>query len=196
MNVLNPVGMDSGGLFNIASDNQFLTLTNSVFRQTADVTVANTTTTSSIVGPGVGSMTLPASSLFTGVAIRVVGSGVYSSATLLPGSLTIGLSAAGITFSTATLSGLLVGASNAGFNYSLMMVIRTIGTAGSMAVSGSFNYISSVSGARLTGDLNNSGAAATINTTIPNLIDITAKWQTATAANTLKSTICNMEILR
>ena len=141
-------------------------------------------------------MTLAAGSLFSGVAIRVVGSGVYSSATLLPGNLTIAMSVAGLSFSTATLTGLLLGASNAGFNYALTMVIRSIGTSGTMAVAGEFNYISSLSGARLTGDLNNAGNVATINTTIPNLIDITAKWQTASAANTLKSTLCSLEILR
>lgn len=186
--------MDAGGLFNIGG--QFLTLTNSVFRQTATVTLANSTTTTSIVGAGQGSMTVPANTLAIGVAIRLEGCGVYSSAAVLPGNLTIALSAAGISFTTATLTGLLLGATNAGFNYSLTMVIQTLGTTGTAAVAGSFDYIAAVSGAKLSGDLSNSGTAITINTTVDNLIDVKATWQTASASNTLKSTICNLEILR
>lgn len=194
MSVLTPTGMDAAGLFNIGG--QFLTLTNSVFRQTSDVTVANTTTSTSIVGSGSGSMTIPANSLSVGVAIRLSGFGVYSSATLLPGNLTITLSTAGITFTTSTLTGILVGASNAGFDYSLTMVIRSLGSSGTASVAGAFNYIAALTGAKLAGDLNNSGNPIAIDTTVDNLIDIKATWSTASASNTLKSTICVLEILR
>lgn len=194
MSILTPTGMDALGLFNIGG--QFLTLTNSVFRQTSDVTVANTTSATSIVGSGAGSMTIPANTLAVGVAIRLSGAGVYSSALVLPGNLTITLSTAGIAFTTSTLTGLLLGASNAGFDYSLTMVIRSLGSSGSASVAGTFNYVAALTGAKLAGDLNNSGNPIAIDTTVDNLIDVKATWSTASTSNTLKSTICMLEILR
>ena len=186
--------MDPNGLFVIGGNIQ--TLTNSIFRQTIDVTVSNTTTPTSIVGTGRGSPIIAANSLQPGVALRVTGGGVYSSQLILPASLTISIMVAGTAVSTATITNLLIGATNQGFSYSVLLVVRTIGTTGTAGIAGTFNYIASLSGSRLSGDLSNSGNVVTFDTTVNNAIDVRATWGTAATTNIVKSTICNIEALR
>lgn len=189
-----PCIMTPDGLFDLAGPIQGMT--NSLFRQTTDVTVSNTITQTSIIGTGRGSPIISANSLLPGVALRIAGGGVYSSQLVLPASLTISIMVAGSAVSTATITNLLIGATNQGFSYSVILVTRTIGTSGTAGIAGTFNYISSLSGSRLSGDLSNSGNVVTFNTTANNAIDVRATWGTAATANVVKSTICNIEALR
>jgi hypothetical protein len=192
-----PTGMDSNGQFVIGGNfvGGFYGVTNSVFRQTSTVTVANTTAETSIVGSGLGSNSIASNVLQAGMCIRVSGSGVYSTLAVLPGNLTINIKFGGVTISTTTITNLLLGAANAGFDYTAIINVNSSGVSGSAQMAGQFAYLAALSGSRLFGDLNNSGNAQTLNTTIANTVGVTCQWATASASNTLKSTVCVVEVL-
>ena len=60
-----------------------------IYRQTADKTVANTTTETSIIGTGVGTLPLPANFLIPGRTLRLTFEGVYSTVVVTGDTVTI-----------------------------------------------------------------------------------------------------------
>lgn len=166
-----------------------------IFTQTADKTVTNTTTETSIIGTGVGTMTLPANLLVAGKTIRLRIGGVYSTPIASTPSLVIKVKFASTVIATVTTSGLLSGATTLEFDGEVLITCRTTGASGTVMVHGDIEYATGVGGTISVDSLNNAGATTTVDTTASSLLDVTVIWDTATSTRIAKSTITTVEIL-
>lgn len=155
-----------------------------LFVKTDSTTVANTATESSLVGNGVGSITLPTNFLTVGRTLRIRGFG-YHSSTGNP-TFTIRFKLGSTTVGTVT--GTSGNGSNDGFEFDGILTCRTIGSSGTVQAQGSYRELQS--NGLIAGGGNTS--TTTINTTLSHTIAVTVQWGTADAGNTI--TLTNMVI--
>lgn len=166
-----------------------------VFVQTADKTVTNTVTQTSIVGTGVGTVTLPANFFVAGKTIRLRIGGVYSTPALSTPSVIVRVKYGSTVIATVTTSALLSGATNLEFDGKVDITCRTPGGVGTVITHGDVIYATGVAGTTAVDPLNNAGATTTIDTTTSNLLDVTIQWDTATTTRIVKATSCIVEVL-
>lgn len=148
-----------------------------LFKMTGDKTVTSTTATS-VIGTGVGSLTLPANFWTVGKQIRIKGNGRYTVAASLS-QVTITIKIGTTTIASVVTTALSVASTNYGFDFETTITCRTTGTTGTLVAMGNVNYNAMLSGttlSRLFDDLNPTGTTATINTTQSAAIDITVAW--------------------
>lgn len=170
-----------------------------IFTQTADKTVTNTTSETSIVGTGVGSlataMTLPANFFVAGKTVRLRIGGIYSTPIASTPSVLVKIKYGSTVIATVTTTGLLAGASGLEFDGEVAITCRTTGASGSVMVHGDIEYATGLAGTISVDPLNNAGTATTIDTTAASLLDVTIIWDTATSTRIVKSTVCLVEVL-
>lgn len=166
-----------------------------LFTQTADQTVTNTVTETSILGTGVGSKTLSANYLIAGKTIRIRIGGIYSTPALATPSVTIKVKYGSTILATVTTSSLLSGATNLEFDGEVMITCRTTGATGTIMCHGDIEYATGVAGTIAVDPLNNGGTATTIDTTTSTALDVTATWDSATSTRIAKSIVCSIEAL-
>jgi hypothetical protein len=157
-----------------------------MFTQTAGVTVANTTTETTLLGGGIGTLTLPVNSLVIGKTVRIRAAGKVSTTgtpTLLF-NFKLGATVIVTTGAVATGSGL----ANAGWNLDLVMTCRTTGGTGTVIADGTANVSTTVEPLVST-------ATTTIDTTATQAISVTATWGTAAAGNTITCDAFSIEVL-
>ena len=158
-----------------------------LFAQTADGTpVTGTIVETTMIGSGVGSLTVPANGFSVGDSFTCALDGIVSCG-----------SSATLHIHVRTLTGVLLAdtgiidmaaATNKNWIMNLYFTIRTIGGAGTASISsgGLFSYIRN-GGTQFEGydlsEINNT----TFDTTISNTIVITAQWDTAAAGNSILS---------
>lgn len=164
-----------------------------LFASTATATVANTGTESTLIGSGVGSLTLPANSLTPGRSVRLTARGLLSSAAV-PGTLTIalklgstGIVTTGAQTPTALLTDLF-------WECEVLLTCRTTGATGTVIAQGSFRYFAAAVGA-ITGWEMIDTSTVTVDTTASKSIDLTADWLTADASNSIRGTNCVAELI-
>lgn len=163
------------------------TATGRLFTQTATSTpVTNTTTETTILDGGLGSLSVPADGFSVGDTFVFNMQGNLTS--LNNQDLTIRAKSGSITFFSVTLN--LPNVTFLPFNLNLIFVIRQIGAAGvaDIATGGRFTYNKDASNAYeglSANDENNS----TFDTTISNTLDITAQWANADPGNAIESII-------
>lgn len=141
-----------------------------LYSQTAQSgTVTNTTTETSIVGTGVGTLSVPANGFLVGDAYHAKIGGVISAQN--GDDITIRIKSNGTTLATTGLISLSVTTTLA-WECELDFVIRAIGAGGSINTNGNFAYT------RNTGGLEGYVFQDTtiLNTTISNMLDITVEW--------------------
>ena len=162
-----------------------------LFSQTADSTpVTNTTTPSSILGTGVGSLTVPANSYAVGDSFHLVIKGNISN--LNNETIVIELKAGSVVLATSgTLT--LPTMTNQSFEIEADFTIRAIGaaTTASIFTGTEFNYIQN-SGSNFEGKMFHSLNNTTFDTTISNTLDVHVTWGTASASNSIYSHITNL----
>lgn len=146
---------------------------------TADTTVTNTTTPTSIIGTGLGTKTIPANWAAIGKQLVIDFDGIISD-TGTP-NLTFDIRLGATVIATGT-NALGAGLSNAKFVGRVMLTFRTVGVSGTV-IAGGMVTISS-GGAATSIPLVATGTTI-INTTTTQLVDIFATWGTASASNTL-----------
>jgi hypothetical protein len=156
-----------------------------IFTQTNTITVANTATSTTLLGTLIGSSTLPASFFAVGKTIKIFVSGTYnqdSGSQDCALKLTIGGVAVGtITF---THNG---GLTTVYYDAEFTLTCRTVGASGTLQFMGigRLNHNGT--------DLNNyfqiSSTSGSINTTGTLAIDLQADWVTANAANSITASI-------
>lgn len=166
-----------------------------LFTQTADKTVTNTVTETSIMGTGVGTATLPANFFVAGKTVRFRIGGVYSTPSLATPSVIVKVKYGATVIATVTTTALLSGATNLEFDGEVAITCRTTGSSGTVMVHGDIEYATGVAGTIAVDPLNNAGATTTINTTTSNALDVTIQWDTATATRIVKSTVTTIEVL-
>ena len=153
----------------------------SLFKQTGDVTIANTVTETTLIDTGVGSLTIPANWLVVGRGLRVTARGYHSSSGNPTVTLRVKLGA--VTLATASTAG--GNGTNDAWEVSIDVVCRTIGGSGTVVVAGYYAEHHS-NGAQVGFSAT---SPVTVNTTISNVFDLTFEWGTASASNTITSQI-------
>lgn len=159
--------------------------TRTLFSQTATGTVANTTTETTIVGSGTGTMVLPANFFLTGKTIRVRGYGFHSSTASPTLNLKIKL---GSTVICSTGAHTHHNASNGYFEFEAIITCRTTGGSGTVFAQGKFFDATDLVPMGTT-------AAVTVATTSSQTVGVTATWGTASASNTISCTNLTLEVL-
>lgn len=166
---------------------------------TADATVTNTTVESSLLSTtyqGVGK-TLAANKLSVGSVIRVRVGGVYSIPAALGGSLVVRLKLSSTTLASVTISSTLLGLllqTDQTFDLSVSIVVRAAGANGSVAVTGSVNFMTTATAAPQTVKLQSNNVVTGINTTTGNDIDVTAQWSSASTSRSIKATVATINV--
>lgn len=160
-----------------------------LFAQTANSTIiTNTTVESSLINGGVGSLTVPANGFKVGDSFRAVFSGVINANNNQ--NITIRVKAGSIVLLTSGLQNLGSSVVNDIWSLNIDFTIRTLGAAGvaSIVSLGSFHY-TKTNNASVQGFGFNVVNNTTFDTTINNVLDVTAQWQNASAGNNIYSDI-------
>lgn len=171
------------GLDKVPKTNNF-----GLFAQTAASTpVVNTTTETTIVNGGVGNLSVPANGFQVGDSFNALLSGILSANNnntirlrVKAGSIILG--------DTGAIT--LPGITSKYYDLQIHFTIRSIGAAGvaSIAVSGQFTY-SKDAGNAFEGSDFVSINSTTFDTTVGNMLDITAEWGTASPTNSISTEV-------
>lgn len=162
------------------------TASSRVFTQTASVTVANTAAETSLVGSGVGSVTLPANFFTIGKVLRVNGWGYHSAAANPSIEIKIKLGSTIILDTTSVASN---NSTNQEIRFESNIVCRTTGASGTVIGQGRYEELT-----HLDVPMVNTGTA-TIDTTASQVIDVTAQWSTASSSDSITVTNLTIEYL-
>lgn len=168
------------------SDALVLVYTPVIAVQTADATIANTVTETTLFGTVVGTLTLPANFLIAGRTIRITMRG-HVSTTGTP-NLTIRskFGSTELVTTTAFNAGTL---SNIGWTWTCDITCRSTGASGTVVASATFawNNGSQRNAVKTT--------TTTIDTTATQAVNVTAEWGTASASNTITAQLAQVEVL-
>lgn len=175
-----------------------------LFTSTATGSVVNTVTETTVIGSGVGSLTLASNYLTVGKTIRLKGYGYISTKTAPVGTLGFNVNIG----STTVLTGsnpdtITAGIANARWEVDAVMTCRTTGATGTIVAQGyaawyDFLTVTSIPGKTvhmmaITQFVNT--AATTIDTTSSQALNVTATWGTANQSNDLECTNFTVEAL-
>lgn len=162
-----------------------------IYTSTATATVANTTNETSIIGSGVGTLTLPANFFVAGKNVRVRVRGILSDTGTPTLNIKVKLGSTVIAQTTAiALAGTI---SNNYFEAEAGITCRTTGASGTVIAQGHMIYDESTHAGTMWGMANT--AATTIDTTASQALDVTATWGTGVSANTISGTNATVEVL-
>lgn len=162
-----------------------------LFTQTADATVANTVTETTLIGTGVGTVTLPANFFVAGKTIKMIITG-YFSTTGTPND-TMAFKLGSTTVLTTGAMAMGSNSSNQLWRMEMILTCRATGTTGTVMAQGYCICLDSTVAVRIMEMVTT--ATTTINTTISLAIDSTNTWGTASESNTITATNCILEVL-
>jgi hypothetical protein len=159
-----------------------------LYTQTASSTpVTNTTTETSLLDGGLGSLSIPANGFNVGDSFHAILTGHISAVN--NHTLTIRIKAGSVVLAT---TGAITMAGTTGKHWKLEMffTVRSIGAAGvaSIATGGAFMYTKNAS-TNFEGINFSTENTTTFDTTISNTLSITAQWNTANAGDSIYSEI-------
>lgn len=151
------------------------------FSQTATVTVDNTTTETTLIGSGAGSLTIQPSEWVAGATYRIKVHGILGTDAVSPGTTNFRLKLGSTTI--ATTGGIFQGTNISGRNFEITteFVCRTTGATGTVMTMGFYQDRNSA-GNRM--DDSGSGTPTTIDMTASQTLDFTLEWSQAAAGNT------------
>lgn len=157
-----------------------------LFTSTASATVANTAVETSLIGSGVGSLTLPANFFSAGTSLRVSVAGVFGTKAT-PGTIRIRLKLG----STVILdTGAVTPAdsiTNEEWQLQTLITCRTAGATGTVIANATVPH-GDGSTAALFGWRMVNTSTITVDTTATQTVAMTALWSTADTANTISTT--------
>jgi len=169
-----------------------------IYTATASAGPSNSSAETSIIGTGVGTKTLPAGYLVAGKAVRIRGSGVFNTLSAGNGVLTIRVKLGSTTIASAAFTP-TANMTNSPFEYDLRLVCRAAGASGSIIAEGHAELAtyngSTGNGTRNNWDLNALSASVTVDTTISQVVDVTAQFATANASNVFTGATGIVELL-
>jgi hypothetical protein len=161
------------------------------FHQTASKTIANTTTETSLVGTGEGTLTLPANFLTVGRTIKIRARGHVSEVSGPNATLRIKVGSVTIITSVGALPS--AGLTTAGWEIAFEFTCRSVGATGTVIGCGNTHVVSGAFVSTVDRDLTMT-ATATVDTTVANALDITYQWGTASSSNTITSIVASVEV--
>lgn len=163
---------------------------NVLYTSTADGSVGNTVTPTSIIGTGAGTLTIPANYLVAGSTIKVKSFGVFTNdaGNSIYFQTTLGGSNMGLTASN-TIIGALSGQT---YEIEYTISVRGTGTTAAIVTSVRLTYTSA---AGIESVVLNNFSGATVNTTISNAIDFQGRFNAASSGgNNITSSYCQIKI--
>lgn len=163
-----------------------------LFMGTADKTISNTNAETSAIPTGSGTTILPANWWTVGRMVRVRGHGVYTTPAITGGTATVKVKLGSTVIASVSTTALLVGASGAAFDLEVVITCRSVGASGSVVIGGNVNYQVGA-GSRVFDNLDNGGAAVTVDTTVAQTVDVTVTWDTASASKVTKTVVARIE---
>jgi len=161
------------------------------FTAIADKTVANTTTETTLLASGVGSLTINANSLVAGKSYIIKAYGYVSTDASAPNwtvKAKLGSTVIATTTGAATAS-----LSNRRVEIMTILTCRTLGVSGTVAAQGYFGYNSNATNGFTREMVNTS--TFTIDTTVSQAIDLTFTWSVANENNTITITNTTIEAM-
>jgi hypothetical protein len=167
----------------------FISYSGGLYAQTANsIPVTATTTESTLIGTGVGSLSIPANVFQIGDSFRAVFGGVMNAANNQ--TIRIRVKAGSVTLLDSGVQSLTNSIVNDIFTLNLDFTIRQLGVAGvaSIVSIGSFHYVKT-SNASPQGFAFNVVNNTTFNTTISNTLNVTVEWGSNNAGNSIYSDI-------
>jgi hypothetical protein len=170
-----------------------------LFTSTANGTCGNTASETTIVGTGVGLMTLPANYLVAGKTLRLTIYGAYSTKAATPGTLVIKVKLGATIILALPATTVTAALSKVPFVIDVIITCRTVGASGTVIGQGDLFLATATAQTGVSYMLPNQGTdaltAVVKDTTGTILVDVTATWGTADAANTISSTNVVLEAL-
>jgi len=161
---------------------------NNLYTQTASSTpVTNTTTETSLLDGGLGSLSIPADGFNVGDSFHAILTGYISAVN--NHTLRIRIKTDGIVLAdTGVIT--MAGATNRHWKLEIYFTIRTLGASGvaSIATGGTFMYTKNAS-TNFEGTNFSTETTTGFDTTISNTLSITAQWGTANAGDSIYSEI-------
>jgi hypothetical protein len=160
----------------------------SLFAQTGNSTIITGITESTLINGGVGTLTVPANGFQVGDSFRAVFGGVMNAANNQ--TIRIRVKAGAITLLDSGVQNLGSAVTDDVWSLNVDFTIRQIGTAGvaSIVSLGSFHY-TKTNNASVQGFGFNVVNNTTFDTTVSNVLDVTAQWGSANAGNNIYSDI-------
>jgi hypothetical protein len=180
---------DSGGETVVTIPGAPATVSYGLFAQSANSTlITNTTAESSLINGGVGTLTIPANAFQVGDSFRAVFGGVMNANNNQ--NITIRVKAGSIVLLDSGVQSLGSSVINDIWSLNIDFTIRAIGAAGvaSIVSLGSFHY-TKTNNASVQGFGFNAVNNTTFDTTISNVLNVTAQWGAASAGNNIYSDI-------
>ena len=170
-----------------------------LFTSTANGTCGNTASETTIVGAGVGMMTLPANYLVAGKTLRLTIYGAYSTKAATPGTLVIKVKLGTTIILALPATTVTVALTKVPFVIDAIITCRTVGATGTVIGQGDLFLATATVQTGISYMLPNQGSdaltAVVKDTTASILVDVTATWSLADAANTISSTNVVFETL-
>ena len=165
-----------------------------LYSQTADsIPVTATTVESSLIGTGIGGLSVPANGFFAGMSFTANFGGLMSAKN--KDTLTIRVKTGSVILADSGPQ-VMPAITDSAWRLSINFTIRQIGAAGvaSIVSSGIFNDVRK-SNNSLEGFSFNSNNSTTFDTTILNTLDVTAQWSSSSASNSIHSDIFTLNKL-
>jgi hypothetical protein len=176
-------------LSNIATYTTYLQGNNyGLFNQTGSSTpVTNTTSELSLIGSGIGTLTVPANGFTKGDAYHAIVTGTLSSQN--NNNLRIRIKTGAVVLAdTGNIN--MAGATSNGYKLEIYFSIHEVGAAGvaDIATAGAFMYTKEAS-TDFQGVNFSTINSSSFDTTVTNTLSVTAQWDTANAGNSIYSEI-------
>lgn len=168
-------------------------LTTCIFTQTATVTVSNTTSELTILGSGIGSLTLPANFFTVGKTIDCELHGHYSNAGTPTLRVRFYLGSTVIADTGVITTPSFTGDEH--LRIRLIVTCRTTGASGSVSVSAECRSHSGASGGGSYFEMEMIPTEVTVDTTASQALNITAQWGTAASGNSIDSHVAFVKVL-
>jgi hypothetical protein len=180
---------DAGGKTIVTIPGTIPTTNYGLFAQTGNSSIiTNTTVESTLINGGVGTLTVPANGFQVGDSFRAVFGGVINANNNQ--NIRIRVKAGSVILLDSLLQNLGSSVINDVWSLNIDFAIRAIGGPGvaSIVSLGSFHYTKTNNGS-VQGFGFNVINNTTFNTTISNVLDVTAQWQNASTGNNIYSDI-------
>jgi hypothetical protein len=166
-----------------------------IFTSTANAVSNTKNTTVSLIGTGVGTLTLPANFLVPGKTYRIKLSGFATTTVTSPATLAFQTTLGGTNIATAAAVAPSTAVTNVFWEAEAVVTCRTASSTGTVIGEGKFVIYNAQTTVNQWGLVAVSQTTVTINTTTSLAIDFTVTQSNATGAQTLTCTNASVEVL-
>jgi len=157
-----------------------------LFTATATATVANTGSETTLIGSGVGSLTIPSADLYAGKTVRVKARGYWSTLGIAAGNITINLKGGSTVLATTGAVAVPLSQSSDYWEVDAEIVVYSTGGAGTVWTQGKFlSENTTLLTAFIAGMTNTSNSGIS---PLSSALNLTATWSAASSSNTITCT--------